>query len=192
MPRPSATTRQDAPDGDRLSLRLWLQLMKASKAIEADIGGQFRRAHGQSLARFDVLSQLYRFDGNWTAIGVLGERLMTASGNITALIDRMAAEGLVERRPSPTDRRSHQVRLTDDGLALFHAMTDDHSGWVDNVLRDVTDKEKKALIDLLVRVRRAFEDRRPGEPSPGEPSPGDPRPEDTRATDRHTNREKTE
>ena len=182
MPRPSATARHDAPDGDRLSLRLWLQLMKASKAIEADIGGRFRRAHGQSLARFDVLSQLYRFDGDWTAIGVLGERLMTASGNITALIDRMAAEGLVERRPSPTDRRSHQVRLTDDGLALFHAMTDDHADWVDNVLGDVTNREKKALIDLLVRVRRAFEDRRPSEL----------RPEDTRANDRHTNRENTE
>lgn len=177
MMRRTTAPRSAVQEDERLSLRLWLQLIKASKAIEADIGGRFRRTYGQSLARFDVLSQLYRFDGAWVAIGVLGERLMTASGNITALIDRMAAEGLVERRPSPTDRRSHQVRLTAGGLALFHAMTEDHAGWVHAVLADVPDDEKKALINLLVRVRRAFEEGRP---------------ENLRGDDRDTNREKTE
>ncbi|MEM9683832.1 MAG: MarR family transcriptional regulator [Pseudomonadota bacterium] len=157
MSRRTASALKPPPDDERLSLRLWLQLMKASKAIEGDIGGRFRRTHGQSLARFDVLSQLYRFGGDWVAIGALGERMMATGGNITALIDRMAAEGLVERRPSPTDRRSHQVRLTEDGLALFRAMTEDHAQWVDTVLGDVDDEEKRALIDLLVRVRRAFE-----------------------------------
>lgn len=157
MSRRSASALKTPPKDERLSLRLWLQLMKASKAIEGDIGAHFRRAHGQSLARFDVLSQLYRFDGGWVAIGALSERMMATGGNITALIDRMAAEGLVERRPSPTDRRSHQVRITGDGLTLFHAMTDDHAHWVDHALADVDAGEKRALIDLLIRVRRAFE-----------------------------------
>ena len=181
MPRNATAARPDPEEDDRLSLRLWLQLIKASKAIEGDIGTRFRRTHGQSLARFDVLSQLYRSDGDWTAIGVLGDRLMTGSGNITALIDRMAAEGLVERRPSPTDRRSHQVRMTGDGTALFYAMTDDHAAWVDEALADVSDKDNKALIGLLVRVRRAFEDRALEE-----------RPENHREENRTPSREKTE
>lgn len=177
MTRSASAARSAPMDDDRLSLRLWLQLIKASKAIEGDIGTRFRRTYGQSLARFDVLSQLYRSEDGWTAIGILGDRLMTGSGNITALIDRMAAEGLVERRPSPTDRRSHQVRMTENGAALFHAMTDDHAAWVDEALADVNEKDKKALIGLLVRVRRAFEDRRPG---------------DLRGDDRPASREKTE
>ena len=44
--------------GRKLSLSLWLQLMKCTKEIEAGVGGRLRKVHRQSLARFDVLSQL--------------------------------------------------------------------------------------------------------------------------------------
>lgn len=158
MSTPAPRSRADTPDEEeRRSLRLWLQLMKASRTIEADIGGRLRRSYGQSLARFDALSQLYRSEGEWVAIGALADRLMTASGNITALLDRMEAEGLVERRPSPTDRRSHQVRMTANGLALFRSMTADHARWVRDALSEVPDADKDRLMELLVRVRRAFE-----------------------------------
>jgi len=165
MSTPATGPRAEAPnEAERRSLRLWLQLMKASRTIEADIGGRLRRAYGQSLARFDVLSQLYRSDGEWVAIGALAERLMTASGNITALLDRMEAEGLVERRPSPTDRRSHQVRMTGNGLALFRSMTEDHARWVHDALSEVPDADKERLMELLVRIRRAFETPDPDKP----------------------------
>ena len=142
----------------RESLRLWLQLIKAARTIEADIGSRFRKTHGQSLARFDVLSQPCRFDNEWMAIGVLAKHLMAASGNITALLDRMANEGLIERRSSPSDRRSHQIRMTASGRTQFEAMARDHAEWAHTALSDLSIEDKATLTELLVRVRRAFEE----------------------------------
>ena len=147
----------DISGSEKLSLSLWLQLMKCTKEIEAGVGGRLRKVHNQSLARFDVLSQLHRFGGDWVAVGEVAGRVMASSGNITALVDRMAAEDLIVRRASPDDRRSHQLRMTDKGAALFAEMTGDHAGWVDAALNGIADRDKERLIALLVEVRRAFE-----------------------------------
>jgi DNA-binding MarR family transcriptional regulator len=144
-------------EDEQLSLRLWLHLIKCSKALEAMVGGGLRRAHGQSLTRFDVLSQLDRFADKWTTVGALARRMLVSSGNITALLDRMAEEGLVERRASPDDRRSQQVHMTRAGQKLFDAMVLDHARWVDGALSDIPRRDKERLVDLLVAVRRAVE-----------------------------------
>jgi DNA-binding MarR family transcriptional regulator len=146
----------DVADGRR-SLRVWLHLMKCAHAVETLVSGRLRRSYGQSFSRFDVLSQLYRFENRWLAVGELAGLLMASGGNITALLDRMAAEDLIERRPSPSDRRSFQVRMTEAGRSLFLAMNRDHARWVDAALGDLPDAEKERLIDLLIRVRHAAE-----------------------------------
>ena len=153
-PRGRAATRTA---DEQLSLRLWLHLIKCSKAVEAMVGSQLRRTHGQSLTRFDVLSQLNRFAEKWTTVGELARLMMVSSGNITALLDRMAEEGLVERRASPNDRRSQQVHMTRKGLKLFESMVRDHARWVDGALHDLPRRDKERLIELLVAVRRAVE-----------------------------------
>lgn len=155
-PAPRKTADRSTPS-ERLSLSLWLQLMKCTKEIEAGVGSRLRKQHSQSLARFDVLSQLHRFGGDWAAVGEIAGQVMASSGNITALVDRMVAEDLIVRRASPSDRRSHQLKMTGKGEALFAEMTDDHARWVDNALDGITDKNKERLIGLLVEVRRAFE-----------------------------------
>jgi len=158
LPRPArAPARGDIDVEGRLSLRVWLHLMKSAHAVETLVSGRLRRAYNQSFSRFDVLSQLYRFEGGWLAVGELAGLLMASGGNITALLDRMAAESLIERRASPSDRRSFQVRMTAEGRALFLAMNRDHARWIDAALGDVPDSEKERLIDLLVRVRHAVE-----------------------------------
>ena len=142
---------------DLLSLRLWLQLMKCSKAVEAGVGGHLRRSYGQSLGRFDVLSQLFRLDAGWATVGEIAGMVMASSGNITGLLDRMEADGLIERRASPHDRRSQQIRMTARGRALFDEMADDHARWIDAALDGIPVADKKRLIELLARVRGTFE-----------------------------------
>src|SRR6202163_3182550 len=48
----------------------------------------------------------------------LAERLRSDPSNVTGLIDRLEARGLVERRPDPTDRRIKGLALTADGERL--------------------------------------------------------------------------
>lgn len=141
-----------------LSLRLWLQLLKTAKTFEADVGSRFRRTFDQSLARFDVLSQLYRMPRHTGTVGQIADSVMAASGNITALIDRMEQEGLVARRASPTDRRSSDVSMTPAGVKLFRRMLKAHNRWMAEALGAVPDADKKTLVGLLRQVRRAMED----------------------------------
>lgn len=146
----------EAPLEASLSLRLWLQLLRSAKTLEAEMGSRFRREFDQSLARFDVLSQLYRLPERRGTVGQIAASVMAASGNITALIDRMEHEGLVERRASPTDRRSSEVTMTAAGLKLFRQMLKAHNRWMDEALGPLPDADKEQLIGLLRRVRQVM------------------------------------
>src|SRR5205823_3780422 len=48
----------------------------------------------------------------------LAETLWCDASNVTGIVDRLEARGLVERRPSPDDRRVKLLCLTDEGEAL--------------------------------------------------------------------------
>ncbi|MFP6712358.1 MAG: MarR family transcriptional regulator [Rhodospirillales bacterium] len=139
------------------SLHLWLQLIKCTKTIVAHVDGQLRRNHNLSLVRFDVLSQLYRFEDKWLTIGELANLLMASGGNITGLLDRMENDKQLKRRASPTDRRSFQVKLTKHGRGLFEIIAKDHESWVSDMMADLPEQGKKHLVKQLIEVRREFE-----------------------------------
>lgn len=60
-----------------------------------------------------VLSALWEVDGQ--SIGSIGERLGLDSSNVTPLVKRMEAAGLVSRLRNPKDERQVVVSLTDAG-----------------------------------------------------------------------------
>ncbi|MGH8861992.1 MAG: MarR family winged helix-turn-helix transcriptional regulator [Jatrophihabitantaceae bacterium] len=72
-----------------------------------------------------------------TALGMLGRspqpltpqnlatRLGTGSGTVTAVVDRLAAAGLVFRGPHPSDRRARLISVTAQGRAVL-AFANDH------------------------------------------------------------------
>ena len=60
-----------------------------------------------------VLSALWEVDG--LSVGAIGERLGLDSSNVTPLVKRMEAAGLVSRVRNPADERQVVVSLTDAG-----------------------------------------------------------------------------
>lgn len=48
----------------------------------------------------------------------LAERMGCEPSNATFVVDRLEKQGLIERRPHPTDRRARHLVLTPDGTAL--------------------------------------------------------------------------
>ena len=71
--------------------------------------------------------------------------------NITGLVDRLAARGLVTREPSPTDRRVKLITVTDAGAELSAKVwaTLDFAA---EPLAALTAAERLALRDLLRRI----------------------------------------
>jgi DNA-binding MarR family transcriptional regulator len=81
----------------------------------------------------------------------LAGRLKCDPSNITGLIDRLEARGLVERRAHPADRRIKYLVLTHEGERLrkqFAARLYAAPGW----LAGLSEPEQRQLHDLLVRI----------------------------------------
>ena len=138
---------------DKTALKLWLQLAKTSAQLQSEITARLRTDYGQSLVRFDVLSQLARTDGNRLGVSALSRMLIASSGNISRLLDRMEKEGLLERSPAPHDRRSIMIVLTPAGAALFARMAKDHERWVNEILSDMPKANQQELLDALLRLQ---------------------------------------
>jgi len=134
---------------ERRVLRLWLRLVRTSRRVEADVSAQMHRSFGVRFVRFDVLSQLYRAPDNSQSVGDLGASLLTPSGNISALLDRMEADGLVRRVADPHDRRRYLIRLTENGLADFAEMARANAHWVAGAFAAIDDETLDRLHDEL-------------------------------------------
>ena len=58
------------------------------------------------------------------SMGELADRLFCDASNVTGIVDRLEARGLVERQADPDDRRVRRLVLTDAGRELWQAHHD--------------------------------------------------------------------
>ena len=129
-------------------LRLWLRLLRASRGIEAELRARLRVAFGTTLPKFDVMAALARQSTGMT-MTELSRFLMVSNGNVTGIIDRLVAEGLVVRLAHAGDRRATFVRLTPRGAQQFAAMAKAHEAWIGELLGGMGREDTDALLDLL-------------------------------------------
>jgi DNA-binding MarR family transcriptional regulator len=117
-------------------LRLWLKLLATTKLISQEIRRRLRSEFGATLPQFDLLAQLYREPAG-LRLGELSKRTMVTNGNITGLVERLEADGLVIRETPGGDRRVTVARLTDTGRTSFAEMAEAHEGWIRDMMADV-------------------------------------------------------
>ena len=84
----------------------------------------------------------------------LGNALGIDRSTVVAVIDRLEARGLVTRAVSPSDRRSHALRLSDEGARLLPRLEDLVRSHERHIARDLSADEKQRLIQLLDRIAR--------------------------------------
>jgi DNA-binding MarR family transcriptional regulator len=110
---------------------------------------------------FDVLAALRRagppFELNPTE---LAESMLLSSGGMTKRLDRLAAAGLVERRPDPADRRGTLVRLTRRGKALVDRALAQHLENQRALVRTLSAQELRTLDGLLRKLLAGLEEPR--------------------------------
>jgi MarR family transcriptional regulator, organic hydroperoxide resistance regulator len=80
----------------------------------------------------------------------LAERMGCEPSNATVVVDRLEGQGLLERRPHPTDRRAKQLILTPDGTALRERLMELLAE--ESPLAGLTQEEQGVLHDLLKRA----------------------------------------
>jgi DNA-binding MarR family transcriptional regulator len=141
-----------ARSGDHRALRIWLRLLTCTQLIERQVRSRLRHEFGTTLPRFDLMAQLERHPEG-LKMNALSELLMVTGGNVTAIVDQLEKESLVERLDEPADRRAFRVRLTRQGERAFAEMARAHEQWVVELLSGLTRKEHDALLELLAKLK---------------------------------------
>jgi len=85
-------------------------------------------------------------------IGFLKERMLDRDSNISRIVERLYAKGLVSRTENPKDRREKSIQITDNGLKLLDAMFECEKN-VDQLLKNLSLEEVNELNRLLDKIR---------------------------------------
>ena len=144
-----AQWRRERPDLDASPIGVFGRLSRAEHLIDAALAAGIA-GHGLQPGWFDLLAALRRqgppFELNPTQ---LTEATLLSSGGTTKRLDRLADEGLVERRADPHDRRGTLVRLTRRGKAIIDRALQTHLENERRLLQVLSRDEQRTLEGLL-------------------------------------------
>lgn len=127
-------------------------------------GDQRARHFGISRAQWAVLVRLDRTEG--LKQSELAEILDLQPISLTRLLDRLAENDLIERRPDPNDRRANRLYLTPAARPLLEQLAELGSELMDDVLAGLSDKSNERLLQDLNAIKdnlRAAIGRQPGD-----------------------------
>jgi DNA-binding MarR family transcriptional regulator len=107
-----------------------------------------RRAQrlGLTGAQLRLLSRVRRQEGATQA--ALAQQMEIRPISLSGLIDKLAQQGLVERRPDQSDRRLNRLYLTPAGRELARKI----EGFREEVAHDLLSKVDEAAIDAALEV----------------------------------------
>lgn len=108
------------------------------------------RAGGLTLTQFAVLEVLYH-KGDMRVCTII-EKVQATGGNMTVVISNLEKEGLISRRPDPSDQRAHLIQITDKGTALIDAIFPSHLENINSIFNALSKEEKETLIPLLKKL----------------------------------------
>ena len=105
----------------------------------------------------DVLASLYRNPDGLRPKDMRGA-MMIGSGTLTARLDRLEADGLLQRRPDPLDRRGRILLLTARGRRLLPDIVRRLLDIENDMLAALPPTHRDRLAGDLRRLLSAFED----------------------------------
>ena len=130
--------------------RVWFRFLRLESRIRLSVSNRLK-AIGLSIAQCDVLTTLTEREG--LSQQDLAERLYVTKGNISGLIDRLTAAGLVERRTIASDRRSHAIFLTPAGRVAAQRGIEAQARFVTETLGQMQPADLAEFERLLVASR---------------------------------------
>jgi MarR family transcriptional regulator, 2-MHQ and catechol-resistance regulon repressor len=131
------------------ALGAYVKLLRAGRAVLARVEPRLAAA-GLTATQFGVLEAILHK-------GPLGQRelsrkVLTSAGNMTDLVDKLEARGLVRRVRQKLDRRAVLVELTVDGRALIETLFTAHAGDIAAAMAGLSREELGQLGGLLRKL----------------------------------------
>jgi DNA-binding MarR family transcriptional regulator len=144
------------PRFDSLEQEAYLNLWRTYDRLRAEEDALF--------TQFDLTPQQYNalrllrgeHPGSLATL-TLAARLVSRAPDITRLIDKLVARGLVERHRPPNNRRVVELKITAAGLELLRRLDEPVRACHQRQLGSLTAEQLRSLIALLREARRPYE-----------------------------------
>jgi DNA-binding MarR family transcriptional regulator len=139
---------------DKTPLGTLLSILTSFEVLARYLEVELKR-HEASLIRFNIMSTLFKNGGEMTP-SEIAESVFREKNSITAVINTLERQGVVRREPSPDDRRSVKVIITDKGWKEANRL----SPIAQELSREALscmDKEKiEDLVDIMRTLRESL------------------------------------
>jgi len=126
-------------------------VLHASGVLESRVEARLSEV-GLSLAKLAALHQLSRA-GESLPLGLLAERLACVKSNVTQLVDRLEADGLVSRAADPNDRRSRLAVMTASGRKAYAKGSEIQLQVEKELFGVLSAEESKKLHEILAKLQ---------------------------------------
>ena len=132
---------------------VWIRLMRSQQAALMRIERAFRSAKMHPLAWYDALWELDRAGEAGLRPFEIERRVLVAQSNISRLIDRLQAAGLVQRRACEGDGRGQVVCITASGRTMRAQMWSVYAAAIEACVgAHISEADAKALAALLGKL----------------------------------------
>jgi DNA-binding MarR family transcriptional regulator len=125
-------------------------LLHTASAAQEDVEAKLDEL-GLSLAKLLALKVLAEA-GESLPLTQLAARLSCVKSNITQLVDRLEADGFVQRVADPNDRRSRLATLTAAGRKVCRDGSRVQEAAEEHLLAKLTTAESRQLAELLGKI----------------------------------------
>jgi len=129
-----------------------LSLARTAAVLEHS-GAEELKRFDLTITQYNVLRILRGAGTEGLCRNEVGERLVTRVPDVTRLLDRMEAAGLISRHRGGEDRRYVTTHITEKGLKLLERIDRELPAIHNRQLGHVSQKRLRELIDLLEEVR---------------------------------------
>jgi len=134
------------------TIAAWVRLVRVSQSVIGAIEADLKAAGFPALDWYDVLLELERAGGALRPREIARETLF-ARYSVTRLVDRLEAQGLVNRVACPEDARGAVIQITQKGRKLRHKMWPVYAAAIKRHFADkLGEKDAGQLARLLKRL----------------------------------------
>jgi MarR family 2-MHQ and catechol resistance regulon transcriptional repressor len=131
------------------ALGAYVKLLRAGRAVLARVEPRLAGA-GLTPTQFGVLEAILHKGP--LSQRELSRKVLTSPGNMTDLIDKLEARGLVQRARQKLDRRAVQVELTPEGRKLVEPLFAAHAADIAAAMSGLNSDDLRQLSGLLRKL----------------------------------------
>lgn len=144
------------PAGRIRAPQLWWVMARSHHALRLLAERSITNA-GLCLTDFAALEALLH-KGPLT-ISEIQDKVLLASGSMTAAVDRLEKAGLVVRKSTSRDRRARIVQLTSEGKRVAAAYFEKHARDLEDLMSVLSEKEKQQIYASLKKLGLLAQDK---------------------------------